>query len=466
MNTNNPADFERLLPHDDDDTSQTRLAMEYQDISEAEERQRAEDVPLLRWNNSQESIRSAWLTLPQEKKPKRIALWMKKIQWIFTSCGRQCLCGCAIVLVLVFVLLALFSAFYFSPAALPPPSQADTSTNSTARFLTLNIFMRPPGIKNNWSDYKDERLDYIIRYVLPHYDVITIQEAFAFANRRIDYLIEKAQALGFNHHVASPRHYPWELAGDGGLLLLSRFPIRKANRLEFPRGIHSDWLSYKGALYAKVEFNANHSLHLYTSHTQASYGSGGKFNQEDTQVRLSQFARVHQLMYDTAKDDDLPILFMGDLNVDAAVHDNTSAVNASSHAYSMMMHVLRGDGIRDSDSNGQERKFQHPWRLDSLYDVGYQTHGRHPVTFGDIVMRNGSAQPAETVLTHADQLMTMQSIDRLLWAPRQSPIIRLTNFTVERFMVQDNKQLTEDEQKTLPFTQVSGKTTSRTEEKN
>jgi hypothetical protein len=101
--------------------------------------------------------------------------------------------------------------------------------------------MRPPGVKNNADDYKEQRLDYIIEHILPSYDIITFQEAFAFANRRVDKLLVKAYDQGFYHHVASPRHYPWELAGDGGLLILSRFPIVQANRIEFSRGVHADW---------------------------------------------------------------------------------------------------------------------------------------------------------------------------------------------------------------------------------
>ncbi|KAF7720952.1 hypothetical protein EC973_005744 [Apophysomyces ossiformis] len=457
MKADQPSDLEGLLPDEYSGTPDTGLTMTYQDSLTVEEHQRSEDVPLLLRNNSQESVRSDWMTYAQEKKPIRTTQWLKTVLSVCSRHYRRCICGCAIVSVLLFILFALFSAFYFSPAAIPPSTLADKSANSTARLLTLNIFMRPPGIKNNWSDYKEERLKYIIRYVLPQYDVVTLQEAFAFANRRVDHLIESAQALGFNHHVASPRHYPWELAGDGGLLLLSRFPIAKAFRLEFPRGVHSDWFAYKGALYAKIELDSNHSLHLYTSHTQASYDFGGKLNEKDTEVRLSQFARVHQLMYETAKDDNLPILLMGDLNVDATVHDNASTVNASSQPYHMMMQVLRGDGIQDKNSEDFLVKYDHPWRLEDLSDVAYQEYGRHPVTFGDIITANGVAQPAETVLTHPDQLMTKQSIDRMLWASRNSSTIRLTNVTVEKFMVKDNDQLTEDERSKLPFTQVSGK---------
>lgn len=142
---------------------------------------------------------------------------------------------------LVLFSFLLFCSIFFSPTSYPDPTWPDKVTNSTARFLTLNIFMRPPLIKNNWSDYKDDRLAYIEKYILPEYDVITFQESFAFATRRKDRLITTARNLGYNYHIESPRKYPWQIGVDGGLLLVSRFPIRQVDIIEYPRGQHSDW---------------------------------------------------------------------------------------------------------------------------------------------------------------------------------------------------------------------------------
>jgi hypothetical protein len=160
---------------------------------------------------------------------------------------KSCLLTCGLTTLVPLLLWVIFCTIYFSPVSLPsdisPSLSKDIYTPSptSPRLLTFNLFMRPPGIKNNENDYKDERLDYIIEHVLPSYDIITFQEAFAFANRRIDKLLTAAFDQGFFYHVDSPRHYPWDLAGDGGLLLLSRFPIKKADRIEFSRGVHADW---------------------------------------------------------------------------------------------------------------------------------------------------------------------------------------------------------------------------------
>lgn len=148
---------------------------------------------------------------------------------------------CLSFFALIIFAFLLFCSVFFSPASLPPSTIPDKTTDTNARFLTLNIFMRPPGVTNNLSDYKDERLSYIVDHILPRYDVVAFQEAFAFGSRRKDWLIRQARAIGYNYHIESPRHYPWEIAVDGGLLIMSRFPIRVSHDIEYPRGFHSDW---------------------------------------------------------------------------------------------------------------------------------------------------------------------------------------------------------------------------------
>ncbi|KAI9493181.1 Endonuclease/exonuclease/phosphatase [Zychaea mexicana] len=371
--------------------------------------------------------------------------------------GRRCCCCrlslCLVITTLLTVAFFIWGLLYFSPATLPEPTVPDKSTDTNARFLTLNIFMRPPGVKNNKSDYKEQRLDYIIKHILPHYDVITVQEAFAFANRRVDRLAVAAREMGFNYQVASPRHYPWQLAADGGLLLLSRFPIAKSDVIEFPRGLHSDWLSYKGALHALVELNPRRSVHVYTTHTQASYDSQGQLNDDDTNMRLSQFAYVHKFISETARDDGSPVLIMGDLNVDASKHDQEKVAHAvhSSDAYIKMVSILNGTGLPNGD-------YEDSWHIDTMKDAVYEQFGYHPVTFGNVIAdKDGGSdiKPAETVLTHWDQVTTVQSLDRIFWADRFSDTLALNNITIEKFLVADNKDLAEEEKKDIEFTQIS-----------
>ncbi|KAI9027494.1 Endonuclease/exonuclease/phosphatase [Phycomyces nitens] len=346
----------------------------------------------------------------------------------------------------------LFCAVYFSPAQLPLPVVPDKVALSSASFLTLNIFMRPPGIQNNWSDYKDDRLDYIVRFVLPKYDVIAFQESFAFGTRRKDHLIKEARALGFNHHVESDRHFPWELAVDGGLLLLSRFPILESNAVEYPRGAHSDWLARKGALHCLIQLKPGYSMHVYTTHAQASYELD---NMADVHIRLSQFAELHSLMRNTAKKDDFPILLMGDLNVDASAHKTdepiTKPSKESGYEYNLMMGVLSGEGALIKEG---ARLYEDPEWVLKMEDIVYKAHQHHPVTFGDVIEIDGELVPAETVLTDSSEMMTMESIDRMLWAGRGG-MFDVKTVALEKFLISENKALGDDEKEAIQFTQIS-----------
>ncbi|KAJ2010070.1 hypothetical protein IWW57_007065, partial [Coemansia sp. S610] len=68
-----------------------------------------------------------------------------------------------------------------------------TNSSSRLRILTQNMFMRPPLIKTNKSDWKDERLDYFIDNILGNYDVVCLQEMFEFASSRRSRLLAAAE---------------------------------------------------------------------------------------------------------------------------------------------------------------------------------------------------------------------------------------------------------------------------------
>lgn len=72
--------------------------------------------------------------------------------------------------------------------------------------MTINMLLRPPFINYNGDDYKNERLELLINHVLPHYDIVALQEVFWFWNSRLSKLIKAAQALGFHWYTnnASP----------------------------------------------------------------------------------------------------------------------------------------------------------------------------------------------------------------------------------------------------------------------
>ncbi|KAJ2908583.1 hypothetical protein GGI21_002740 [Coemansia aciculifera] len=296
------------------------------------------------------------------------------------------------------------------------------------------MFMRPPLIKNNKSDWKDERLDYFIEHILDNYDVVCLQEMFEFASSRRSRLFAAAEKLGFKFYVASQRQFPWNLAIDGGLVLLSRYPVVASDSFEYQRGIGPDWLAKKGVLYAKIAISKESSdllthVHMFTTHTQASYGEV-TITQPDVKRRLSQLFEFHNFMERV-----LPkhraageaVLLTGDFNVDSRDHSLSDPTNVkyerevedgieTSDEGLAMMSILEGHGI-DPKVLGPDNTDEFRGKTTYvLHDALKERLGYHPVTFGNIVVNGeGVVLPRETVLTTKLDSEVMHSIDYVMW---------------------------------------------------
>ena len=91
------------------------------------------------------------------------------------------------------------------------------------------MFMRPPPVKTNATDFKDARLDAFAKTQFDNFDIICFQELFSTVNTRKQRLISYAQKAGFVYHAVCD--LPGFFSGystDGGLLIVSRFPIIEA----------------------------------------------------------------------------------------------------------------------------------------------------------------------------------------------------------------------------------------------
>lgn len=69
------------------------------------------------------------------------------------------------------------------------------------RLLTLNVFLRPPPIKTNDDDYKEERFQEILK-IIDNYDIVCFQEMFQTATFRPERIIQaaiKKSISSYNH---------------------------------------------------------------------------------------------------------------------------------------------------------------------------------------------------------------------------------------------------------------------------
>ena len=117
---------------------------------------------------------------------------------------------------------------------------------------------------------------------------------------------------------------------DGGLVILSRFPIISYVYIPFKYGVIADSLAQKGLLYAKVLVRDSY-LHIFTTHLQASYMDSGEYHfRISCDTRMEQIRQINSNMSNILAQEYSPkdfILLSGDFNVDALKYQFKKPVN-------------------------------------------------------------------------------------------------------------------------------------------
>ena len=309
---------------------------------------------------------------------------------------------------------------------------ACNSDNCSIRVLTYNFFLRPPLVRTNENDYKDERLEYFLEHVLQNYDIIAFQEVFSFLNGRVRRLIRQAELKGFRYHATSKAFW---FGVDGGLALLSRYEIVDSEFIAFTKAAMADRIALKGTLYAKIAIRPSSFIHVFATHLQSSVRTSSSIDDLTVAVRNHQVQELRDFMI--AKQlhgckASGPVVLLGDFNVNArGTTSGTEAQSQHSIEYEYLMSTLRCEDLG--------LRFQ-------VRDLVFEKLGHHPVTFGDSDEANN---PLEIVLTHPEDFGCAACIDYIFWIDGVGDDITVDTdtITVEKFFVNGK-----------PFTQLSGRT--------
>ncbi|KAI9297363.1 hypothetical protein K502DRAFT_323342 [Neoconidiobolus thromboides FSU 785] len=289
-------------------------------------------------------------------------------------------------------------------------SSPNDNVTDKINILTYNFFIRPPGINNNGNDYKDKRIDMFCHSALSFYDIVCFQEMFSFGSSRRQKVIDLAQQSGFPYFKAS--RIPCFVTGiDGGLLMLSRYPMVRTDELVFTSGVMSDRFSYKGCLYAKINIRDNFHFHIFTTHTQASYENDLPLSDVSVQARLKQFSEIRAFMDQNLvnKPAGEPVFFLGDLNVNGRVTKFEND-NRSSNEYLAMYQILCEGSYESSNSTTLNEKSVSKSLV--FKDLLKEKFGYHPITYGDFKEDgDGTAIAKEKVLTLKMDQLSCLSLD-------------------------------------------------------
>jgi serine/threonine protein kinase/endonuclease/exonuclease/phosphatase family metal-dependent hydrolase len=324
-------------------------------------------------------------------------------------------------------------------SSIPPVSPYFINGKKSIRILSFNIFLRPPGIKNHDSDYKSMRLAYFCEKVIHSYDIICLQEFFAYGTSRQTKFLSYAKNAGFEYSLTLNSKNLINTSIDSGLVIISRYPIIKSERLTFKRGIKTDRFYSKGALYAKILCSPNREINVFNTHLQSGISNNNNtdgVNLSDALVvtRCKQLMALKSFIDSCTEDNNDPILLAADMNVNSR---RTFKNGNDSEEYVLMKKILAGEWVAvinhhdtttvstasKSQSGGMNcvnkvvggnKKFTESVPRYKVTDLIYENYGKHPITKGDVESFE-TMKPTETVLTSTSSLWTCLSVDYLFW---------------------------------------------------
>jgi sphingomyelin phosphodiesterase len=209
-----------------------------------------------------------------------------------------------------------------SAATLQPVTASADTAPVSPRVATYNVFMLSQLLPPPWNPMK--RADLIANQnVLAGQDVVVLQEAFdndastkLLANLAPRYPYQ-TPVLGRSHagwdSSSGPFLWEWSIE-DGGVAILSRWPIRYRSQHVYHDGCGTDGFAAKGFAYARIDAPGTHDLHVIGTHNQSddSLCSAG----EPARVRASQHAEIADFLRHANIPAGDTVIIAGDLNVD------------------------------------------------------------------------------------------------------------------------------------------------------
>ncbi|MFE5794325.1 sphingomyelin phosphodiesterase [Streptomyces sp. NPDC056503] len=268
-------------------------------------------------------------------------------------------------------------------AATAPAASATPEAAATPRLkvLTYNAFLFSKTLYPNWG--QDHRARAIP--AAPFFqgqDVVVIQEAFDNSS---------SDALKANAAAAYPHQTPvvgrsrsgWDATGgaysattpeDGGVTILSKWPIVRKEQYVYKDACGADWYSNKGFAYTVLDVNGSR-VHVVGTHAQST--DPGCSAGEAAQMRSRQFKAMDAFLDAKNIPAGEQVIVAGDMNVDSHTPE-----------YATM--------LADAGLAGADARTGHPYSFDTeLNSIAADRYPDDPREDLDYVLhRAGNARPA------------------------------------------------------------------------
>ncbi|MFJ6521642.1 sphingomyelin phosphodiesterase [Streptomyces filamentosus] len=266
-------------------------------------------------------------------------------------------------------------------AAAAPAASAAPTEAPRLKVLTYNTFLFSKTLYPNWG--QDHRARAIP--AAPFFqgqDVVVLQEAFD--NSSSDALkVNAAAAYPYQTPVVGRSRTGWDATGgaysattpeDGGVTILSKWPVVRKEQYVYKDACGSDWYSNKGFAYVVLDVNGSR-VHVVGTHAQST--DPGCSAGEAAQMRSRQFRAMDAFLDAKNIPAGEQVIVAGDMNVDTRTPE-----------YATM--------LADAGLAGADARTGHPYSFDTeLNSIAADRYPDDPREDLDHVLyRAGNARPA------------------------------------------------------------------------
>ncbi|MFI1938615.1 sphingomyelin phosphodiesterase [Streptomyces purpureus] len=278
---------------------------------------------------------------------------------------------------------ALSTALAAVTLATATPSATATEAAATPRLkvLSYNTFLFSKNLYPNWGqDHRAREIPKTSFY--QGNDVVVIQEAFD--NSSSDLLKQNSAAqYPYQTPVMGRSKTGWDATGgaysattpeDGGVTVLSKWPIVRKEQYVYKDACGADWYSNKGFVYTVLNVNGAR-VHVVGTHAQST--DPGCSAGEAAQMRSRQFKAMDAFLDAKNIPASEQVIVAGDFNVDSRTAEY-------------------GTMLSDAGLAGEDSRTGHPYSFDtevnSIASERYPDDPREDLDY--VLHRAGHVRPA------------------------------------------------------------------------
>ncbi|MEU9699309.1 sphingomyelin phosphodiesterase [Streptomyces sp. NPDC047981] len=266
-------------------------------------------------------------------------------------------------------------------AAAPGATAASAADAPRLKVLTYNAFLFSKTLYPNWGqDHRARAIPAASFY--QGQDVVVIQEAFD--NSSSDLLkANSAAQYPYQTPVMGRSKTGWDATSgaysattpeDGGVTILSKWPIVRKEQYVYKDACGADWYSNKGFVYTVLDVNGS-KVHVVGTHAQST--DPGCSAGEAAQMRSRQFKAMDAFLDAKNIPANEQVIVAGDMNVDSRTSEY-------------------GTMLSDAGLVGADARTGHPYSFDtelnSIASYRYPDDPREDLDY--VLYRAGNARPA------------------------------------------------------------------------